>query len=92
MGRRIAELPARVWAVATRPVSVAALAETVFWLAIPYLLIGLSLVFLQPDHLTPARHQLQLRAPQSTEFDLVAMGLATVLWPALLVSPVECPH
>lgn len=92
MGRRIAELPARVWAVATRPVSVAALAETVFWLAIPYLLIGLSLVFLQPDHLTQVRHQLQLRAPQSTEFDLVAMGLATVLWPALLVSPVECPH
>ncbi|ORX06700.1 hypothetical protein AWC30_06265 [Mycolicibacillus trivialis] len=92
MGRRIADLPARAWAVATRPVSVAALAETAFWLAIPYLLIGLTLAFLQPDNLTQVRQQLQLRAPQSTEFDVAALGLAAALWPALLVSPAECPR
>lgn len=74
-----------------RPVRVDAIIEAAFWLAIPYLLVGLVLAFAQPDNVTQVQRQLQARVPQSSEFDLVALGLATALWPAMLVAPVDCP-
>ena len=81
---------ARLRQVLNRPVRVDQLIEAAVWLALPYLLVGLVLVFARPATLVQVRSQMQLRAPQSTEFDLVAFGLATALWPALLVTPGDC--
>ena len=77
---------------ANHRVSVAALIEAAVWLTIPYLFAGLALAFTHPDRVSQVQYQMQARIPQSAEFELVAFGVATVLWPALLVPPVSCPQ
>lgn len=84
------EHPTRLQALLARPVRVDALLETLVWLAVPYLLIGLVLTFSQPDHLDRVRTQLAVQSPQNSGFDLVEFTVATALWPALLVGPGRC--
>lgn len=81
---------ARLRQLLNRPVRVDQLIEAAVWLALPYLLVGLVLTFTQPATLVQVRSQMQLRAPQSAGFDLVAFGVAVTLWPALLVTPGDC--
>ncbi len=81
---------ARLQALLARPVRVDAVLETLVWLVLPYLLIGLVVTFAAPEHLDRVRAQLALQSPQNSGFDLVEFGLATALWPALLVQPGSC--
>ncbi|HLR99558.1 hypothetical protein H7J77_01525 [Mycolicibacillus parakoreensis] len=80
----------RLQALLTRPVRVDAVLETLLWLVVPYLLIGLVVTFSQPEHLDRVRAQLTLHAPQNSGFDLMEFTVATALWPALLVEPGSC--
>lgn len=69
-------------------VSVEALLETGLWLAIPYLLIGLVLTFLDPVPMQVMQSQLEFYLPAGA--NLVAFGESTVLWPILLLVPFLC--
>ena len=69
-------------------VSVAALLETGLWLAIPYLLIGLVLTFLDPVPMQAMQSQLEFYLPAGA--NLVAFGQSTLLWPVLLLVPFIC--
>lgn len=69
-------------------VSVAGLLETGLWLAIPYLLIGLVLTFLDPVPMQSMQSQLEFYLPAGA--NLVAFGQSTALWPVLLLLPFVC--
>lgn len=81
---------ARLQAQLARPVRVDAVLEALVWLAVPYLLIGLVLTFSRPESLDRVHTALAVQSPQNSGFDLVEFGLATALWPALLVHPGSC--
>lgn len=69
-------------------VSVEALLETALWLAIPYLLIGLVLTFVDPVPMRALESQLEYYLPAGA--NLVAFGQSTLLWPILLLVPYIC--
>ncbi|MCV7247095.1 hypothetical protein H7J07_02320 [Mycobacterium koreense] len=81
---------ARLQALLARPVRVDAVLEALVWLVVPYMLIGLVVTFSQPESLDRVHTLLAERSPQNSGFDLVEFGLATALWPALLVHPGSC--
>lgn len=75
-------------AVLDHPVSVAAVIETLMWLAVPYLVIGVAFTVLHPDDVHVVETRLQTRAPAGS--DIAAFGGTTLLWPLLLATgPVE---
>lgn len=74
----------RVREVLARPVSVAAMIETLMWLALPYVVIGLAVTILHPDYVRQRETQLQAWFPAGA--DVLAFGETTVWWPLLLVS------
>jgi hypothetical protein len=70
-------------------VSIAALVEVAFWLAIPYLCIGLAWTVMHPEQM--AQIQARLEAVSPVGADVGAFGLMTALWPASLQIANACP-
>ncbi|MGB8504991.1 hypothetical protein [Mycobacterium sp.] len=59
--------------------SVEALIEVAFWLAIPYVLIGMLWAFFHAEQVELVRTHLETRLPAGA--DLGAYGLVAALWP-----------
>jgi hypothetical protein len=70
-------------------VSVEALIELGLWLAIPHILIGLVVTFLNPGPMQALQAQLEPVLPAGA--NLVAFGESTLLWPVMLLLPYICP-
>ena len=76
-------------------VSVAGLTEIALWLGGAYLTIGLVWSFFHPDGVQRMETQLeqQLLLPAGTNYQLAALGEASVLWPVMTVLPAGgCTH
>ena len=76
-------------------VSVAGLTEIALWLGGAYLTIGLVWSFFHPDGVQRIETQLeqQLHLPAGTNYQLAALGEASVLWPVISVLPsLGCAH
>ena len=69
-------------------ISIATLIEVAMWLAIPYLLIGLTWAFFHVEAVQHLHDQLNKILPAGAE--VVAYVLAALLWPALLLLPPLC--
>jgi hypothetical protein len=70
-------------------VSVAGLTEIAIWVAGVYLVIGLVWSFFHPDGVQRIQAQLeqQLHLPAGSNYQLAALGEASVLWPVMTVLP-----
>ena len=78
-----------------RRVSVGALTEVTVWLAVGYLTVGLTWSLFHPDGVQRIQEQLeqQLQLPAGTNYQLAALGEASVLWPVGSVLPsLTCAH
>jgi hypothetical protein len=76
-------------------VSVGGLTEIALWLGGAYLAIGLVWSFFHPDGVQHMQAQLeqQLHLPAGTNYQLAALGEASVLWPVMTVLPSGgCAH
>jgi hypothetical protein len=76
-------------------VSVAGLTEIALWLGGAYLTIGLVWSFFHPDGVQRIETHLeqQLHLPAGTNYQLAALGEASVLWPVMTVLPAAgCTH
>jgi hypothetical protein len=76
-------------------VSVGGLTEVAVWLAVGYLTIGLVCSFFHPDGVQRIQTQSeqQLHLPAGSNYQLVALGEASVLWPVISVLPsLGCAH
>lgn len=62
--------------------SVEALIEVAFWLAVPYVLIGMLWAFFHAEQVEQVRTHLEMRLPAGA--DLGAYGLVAALWPVEL--------
>ncbi|MGY4712865.1 hypothetical protein ACXDF8_25500 [Mycolicibacterium sp. CBM1] len=69
-------------------VSIEALIEAALWLAVPYLLIGLTWAFFHAEQVGQLHDHLQRMLPAGAE--AASYAVAAVLWPALLVLPPIC--
>ncbi|MBU9765249.1 hypothetical protein FR943_15525 [Mycobacterium sp. TNTM28] len=69
-------------------VSVEQLIETLMWLALPYLVIGLVWTFFHPDQVQLIETSLLTKFPAGA--NLVAFGQVTLLWPVLLLGADVC--
>ena len=58
------------------------------WLAIPYLLIGITWAFIHADRVHDLETAWGKALPAGAT--LAAIGEATLLWPALLLLPTSC--
>nr|WP_109789385.1 hypothetical protein [Mycolicibacterium flavescens] len=67
----------------SRPVSVEAMIETLMWLAIPYLLIGLVWAFFDAEQVQLIDTALRTRIPAGS--DIGAFLLTAAFWPAGLL-------
>ncbi|OLP01109.1 hypothetical protein BVU76_16690 [Mycolicibacterium porcinum] len=68
--------------------SVEQLLETLMWLSLPYLVIGLVWTFFHPEQVQLIESSLLTRFPAGA--DLVAFGQVTLLWPVLLLGADVC--
>ena len=78
-----------------RRVTVGALIEVAVWLAVGYLAVGLTWSLFHPDGVQRIQDQLerQLHLPAGTNYQLPALGEASVLWPVISVLPsLGCAH
>jgi hypothetical protein len=76
-------------------VSIGGLTEVAVWLAGAYLTIGLVWSFFHPDGVQRMETQLeqQLHLPAGSNYQLAALGEASVLWPVMTVLPAAgCAH
>ncbi|OBG21048.1 hypothetical protein [Mycobacterium sp. 852002-51057_SCH5723018] len=71
-----------------RPVTVQALIEFAIWLAVPYIIVGLTWAFIHADKVEELKDQWDQALPAAA--DIAAFGEATALWPALLLLPATC--
>lgn len=72
----------------SRPVKVEAMIETLMWLAVPYVVIGLVFTIAHPDDVRALEKQVQTQLPAGA--DVASFGATTLLWPMMLISgPVE---
>lgn len=62
-------------------VSVEQMIETLLWLALPYLVIGLLWTFFHPEQVQLIESTLLTRIPAGA--NLLAFGQVTLLWPLL---------
>nr|WP_273736129.1 hypothetical protein [Mycolicibacterium septicum] len=62
--------------------------ETLMWLALPYLMIGLVWTFFHPEQVQLIESSLLTKFPAGA--DLVAFGQVTLLWPVLLLGADVC--
>jgi hypothetical protein len=72
-----------------RRVTVGGLAELVIWLAAGYLAVGLGWSLFHPDGVQRVQLQLerQLQLPPGANFQMAALGEASILWPVISVLP-----
>jgi hypothetical protein len=85
----------RLRRVLSHRVSVGGLTEIALWLGGVYLTVGLVWSFFHPDGVQHIETQLeqQVHLPAGTNYQLAALGLASVLWPVLSVVPsLGCAH
>ncbi|MGV0597452.1 hypothetical protein [Mycolicibacterium porcinum] len=68
--------------------SVEQLLETLMWLSLPYLVIGLVWTFFHPEQVQLIESSLLTKFPAGA--DLVAFGQVTLLWPVLLLGADVC--
>jgi len=76
-------------------VSVGGLTEIALWLGGAYLTVGLVWSFFHPDGVQRIETQLeqQLHLPAGTNYQLAALGEASVLWPVMSMLPSGgCAH
>jgi hypothetical protein len=75
-------------------VSVADLTEIAMWLAAGYLTVGLTWSLFHPDGVQHIQARLEpLHLPAGTDYQLLASGEASALWPVMLVLPAGgCAH
>ena len=71
-----------------RPVTVQALVEFAVWLAVPYIIVGLSWAFTHADKVRELEAEWNKVLPAGAE--LAAFGEATAVWPALFPLPPTC--
>ena len=72
----------------SRPVKVEAMIETLMWLAVPYIVIGLVFTIANPDDMRALEKQVQTQLPAGA--DVASFGATTLLWPMMLITgPVE---
>ena len=69
-------------------VSIETLIEVAMWLAIPYLLIGLTWAFFHVEAVEQLHDQLNKILPAGAE--VASYVAAALLWPALLLLPPLC--
>jgi hypothetical protein len=71
-----------------RPVTVEAMIETLMWLTLPYIVIGLVFTVLHPDDVRALEMQVQTQLPAGA--DMASFGATTLLWPMMMITgPVE---
>ncbi|CDP81967.1 MULTISPECIES: hypothetical protein [Mycolicibacterium] len=78
----------RVRRVLSYKLSVEQLLETLMWLSLPYLVIGLVWTFFHPEQVQLIESSLLTKFPAGA--DLVAFGQVTLLWPVLLLGADVC--
>lgn len=80
---------ARLRRLLDRRVTVGGVAELVIWLAAGYLVVGLGWSLFHPDGVQRVQMQLerQLQLPPGANFQMAALGEASVLWPVISVLP-----
>ncbi|MBJ7465859.1 MAG: hypothetical protein JHD38_19640 [Mycolicibacterium sp.] len=72
----------------SRRVKVEAMIETLMWLALPYIVIGLVFTITHPDDVRALEKQVQTQQPAGA--DVASFGATTLLWPMMLITgPVE---
>lgn len=72
----------------SRPVEVEAMIETLMWLAVPYVVVGVVFTIAHPDDVRALEKQVQTQLPAGAE--VASFGATTLLWPMMLISgPVE---
>lgn len=74
--------------VLSRKASVEQVLETLMWMSLPYLVIGLVWTFLHPEQVQLIETSLLTKFPAGA--DLVAFGQVTLLWPVLLLGADVC--
>ena len=72
----------------SRKASVAAMLEFGLWIGLAHVLIGMVWTFLNYDTVARLGADLQTWFPAGPE--LVAFGVATLLWPLLLIAELWC--
>lgn len=78
----------RVSRMLSRPVKVEAMIETLMWLLLPYVVIGLVFTIAHPDDVRALEKQVQTDLPAGA--DVAAFGATTLLWPMMMITgPVE---
>ncbi|NOR03916.1 hypothetical protein HGK72_28100 [Mycolicibacterium fortuitum] len=78
----------RVQRILGHKLSVEQVLETLMWLALPYLVIGLVWTFFHPEQVQVIEASLLTKLPAGA--DLVAFGQVTLLWPVLLLGADVC--
>lgn len=78
----------RVQRILGHKLSVEQVLETLMWLALPYLVIGLIWTFLHPEQVQVIEASLLTKFPAGA--DLLAFGQVTLLWPVLLLGADVC--
>ena len=78
----------RVQRILGHKLSVEQVLETLMWLALPYLVIGLVWTFLHPEQVQVIEASLLTKFPAGA--DLLAFGQVTLLWPVLLLGADVC--
>ena len=68
--------------------SVEQLIEIALWLAIPYLLVGVTWAFLHPLDVQRIETTLWTLLPAGA--NIIAFGLVVGLWPFMLIAPLVC--
>lgn len=72
----------------SRKVSIGAMLEFGLWVGLAYIVIGLGWTFLNYDAVGRIETELTPLLPAGA--DVLAFGLTTALWPAMLLASVVC--
>jgi hypothetical protein len=72
----------------SRRVSVEAMIETAMWLAIPYLLIGLTWAFFDAEQVQAVETALESRLPAGSE--ILAFVQTALMWPFMMLGVDVC--
>ncbi|MGK2869889.1 MAG: hypothetical protein ACSLFA_25240 [Mycobacterium sp.] len=71
-------------ALLSRPVTVEAMIETLMWLLVPHIVIGLVFTVTHPEDVRALEKQVQTQLPAGA--DVASFGATTLLWPMMLIT------
>lgn len=71
-------------ALLSRPVTVEAMIETLMWLAVPFIVIGLVFTVTHPEDVRALEKQVQTRLPAGA--GVASFGATTLLWPMMMIT------